>query len=129
MSDVQRWRSPSSRRNWRGSSRPRGSQCVTRQPPPRARPVAAPQPPGRPVWGPDNRPGVHDVFTWDQVLQLEWIIETPVEEANLPATTEGQLPKPKNWVAPWSNGDFVFPSYAQEAEDAADGGASDGELD
>ena len=34
--------------------------------------VAAPLP-GRPVWGPDNRPGVHDVLTWEEVMRLPWI--------------------------------------------------------
>ena len=29
--------------------------------------------PGRPVWGPDNRPGVHDVLTWEEVMRLPWI--------------------------------------------------------
>jgi len=30
-------------------------------------------PPSRPVWGPDNRPGPHDVLTWEEVMRLPWI--------------------------------------------------------
>jgi hypothetical protein len=42
-------------------------------PPPRAHPFAAPPPPRRPVWGPNNRPGPHDVLTWEEVMQVPWI--------------------------------------------------------
>lgn len=42
-------------------------------PPPSARPFAAPSLPSRPVWGPDNRPGPHDVLTWEEVMRLPWI--------------------------------------------------------
>jgi hypothetical protein len=44
-------------------------------PPPRAPQVAAPPPPGRPVWGPDNRPGVHDVLTWEEAMRYFWLME------------------------------------------------------
>jgi hypothetical protein len=37
-------------------------------------PVAAPPPQNRArVWGPNNRPGVHDVLTWEEVMRLPWI--------------------------------------------------------
>ncbi len=35
--------------------------------------AAKPISPARPVWGPDNRPGVHDVLTWEEVMRLPWI--------------------------------------------------------
>lgn len=36
-------------------------------------PFAAPSPPSRPAWGPNNRPGVHDVLTWEEAMRLPWI--------------------------------------------------------
>jgi hypothetical protein len=51
----------------------RGTPMRDAPPPPSARPFAAPPPPSRPVWGPDNRPGPHDVLTWEEVMRLPWI--------------------------------------------------------
>ncbi len=99
----------------------------SREEPPPAQPSIPPPRSNRRPWGPGHRPGVHDVLTWKEALQLEWIVETPVE-ANPCLSAEDQSLRPKNWVAPYSNGDFIFPSYAQEAEEAADGNAGDEEL-
>lgn len=42
--------------------------------PPRADPFGAPSPRSRArVWGGNNRPGPHDVLTWQEVMRIPWL--------------------------------------------------------
>jgi hypothetical protein len=96
-------------------------------PPSPDHPPVPPPRSGRRPWGPGNRPGVHDVLTPEQVLQLEWIDSAPVD-SNPCLPPEHRPFWPKGEVAPYPHGNFIFPSYARGAEDAADDETPGGEA-
>jgi hypothetical protein len=56
-----------------GTEPPSSEQVRDEQTLPRASPLAAPLSPSRPIWGGNNRPGVHDVLTWEEVMRIPWI--------------------------------------------------------
>lgn len=88
-----------------------------------------PTPPARPRRAfdadaaPHPWPDRHTWLTFEQAMRLKPPPEPPLPPLVLPQQITGPLPSPrtpKGWVGPWSNGDFVFPSYAAERQEAGE---------